>query len=324
MHSRESQEEGREEREVRDIGAAVFLFLFLLLEKEFPFDFKSGCGGLQCSTSPNELTARRWLQMRHCRPMTMINNYCSFSTQENAAEYAWQRDDIFGRIATLYDRLCDVFSFGIHRLWKRRVAQHIASEDWKTLLDGATGTGDIILRVMSRGSVQGRTIVASDVSPKMLAIAEQRLRKYSGAVSLKQLDTENMPSVPTQSVDAYSISLGLKICNRHLALKEALRVLKPGGRLIVLEASNIPLSFLHRLYLRYMAVCMPILGWLATGGDASAYKYLLQGIRNFPSAEGLAQELRSFGFRDVSFERLSLGIVAIHTARAPPATHVVN
>jgi len=241
--------------------------------------------------------------------------------QGNAAEFAWQDDDIFGRIATRYDRLCDAFSFGIHRFWKRRVAQRIASEDWSTLLDGATGTGDIILRVLSLESTQGRTIVASDVSPKMLAIAEQRLRKHSDAVSLRQLDAENMPSVPDQSVDAYSISLGLKICNRRLALQEAMRVLKPGGRLIMLEASNIRWSVLHQIYLIYMSICLPVLGWLATGGDASAYKYLLRGIREFPSAESLAEELAALGFEEVSFERLSLGIVAIHTARTPTAKH---
>lgn len=243
------------------------------------------------------------------------------SMHENAAEFAWQNDDVFGRIAIRYDRLCDAFSFGIHRLWKRRVAKRIASEEWSTLLDGATGTGDIILRVIASASTQGRTVIASDVSTKMLAIAEQRLNKFPADVSLRQLDAENMPSIPTHSVDAYSISLGLKICNRRLALQEALRVLKPGGRLIVLEASNIRWGFLHHVYLAYMAVCMPALGWLATGGDASAYRYLLQGIRDFPTAEGLAQELESHGFEEVAFERLSLGIVAIHTARKPRERH---
>jgi demethylmenaquinone methyltransferase/2-methoxy-6-polyprenyl-1,4-benzoquinol methylase len=239
------------------------------------------------------------------------------SAHQNAAEFAWQDDDVFGRIASRYDTLCDVFSFGIHRLWKRRVAQRIASEDWNTLLDGATGTGDIILRVLPSSSAQGRTVIASDVSNKMLAIAAPRLRGFRTAVSLKQLDAENMPSIGSGSVDAYSISLGLKICNRHLAMQEALRVLKPGGRLIVLEASNIRWRPLHRAYLVYMSICMPMLGWLATGGDASAYRYLLQGVRDFPTAEDLARELAQNGFTDVSFERLSLGIVAIRTARRP-------
>ncbi len=236
---------------------------------------------------------------------------------QNAAEFAWQNDDVFGRIASRYDKLCDVFSFGIHRIWKRRVARRIASEEWDTLLDGATGTGDIILRVLNRAPAEGRRIMAADVSASMLAIAERRLGRYKDRVSLQRLDAEHMPSIPSGSVDAYSISLGMKICNRKLAAQEALRVLKPGGRLIILEASNIPWGFLNRAYLIYMSICMPILGWLATGGDASAYKYLLHGIRDFPSAEKLARELVEHGFEDVSFERLSLGIVAIHTARKP-------
>jgi demethylmenaquinone methyltransferase / 2-methoxy-6-polyprenyl-1,4-benzoquinol methylase len=240
------------------------------------------------------------------------------SLSDNAAEFMWRHDDVFGRIASRYDILCDVFSFGIHRFWKRSVARRIASEDWSILLDGATGTGDIILRVLAHEMTEGRNIIASDVSVSMLAIAQRRLAAHSGNVELKQLDAEAMPSIADGSVDAYSISLGLKICNRALALKEAFRILRPGGRLIVLEASNIPWKFLHRMYLVYMSLCMPALGWLATGGDASAYQYLLRGIREFPSAESLSVEIREHGFQEVTFKRQSLGIVAIHVARKPP------
>lgn len=226
---------------------------------------------------------------------------------------------MFGRIAKRYDRLCDLFSLGIHRLWKRRVAQTIARERWGTLLDGATGTGDIILRVLPQVAGQGRTIIASDVSPSMLAMAADRIGAYGHMLELRQLDAEAMPAIESQSVDAYSISLALKICDRGRVMQEAWRVLRPGGRLIVLEASHIPWAPLYRAYLIYMSLCMPLVGWLATGGDASAYRYLLQGIREFPAAEALAQELREQGFEDVAFERLSLGIVAIHTARKPRA-----
>jgi demethylmenaquinone methyltransferase / 2-methoxy-6-polyprenyl-1,4-benzoquinol methylase len=243
------------------------------------------------------------------------------SPSENAAEFAWRHDDVFGRIASRYDLLSDVFSFGIHRLWKRRVARQIASENWTTLLDGATGTGDIILRLLEHKTAERRTVIASDISSKMLAIAQSRLAVHGEKVQLKQLDAEAMSSIADGSVDAYSISLGLKICNRRLALNEAFRILRPGGRLIILEASNILWKPLHRAYLTYMSVCMPVLGWLATGGDASAYKYLLHGIREFPSAEALAAEMQEHGFEEVTFERQSLGIVAIHTARKPRSEH---
>lgn len=236
---------------------------------------------------------------------------------KNAAEFVWQSDDVFARIASRYDVLCDVFSFGLHRLWKRKVARTIAGEPWHTLLDGATGTGDIILRVLQHQEVSDRAVIAADISAPMLAIAQRRLTQHAAKLELRQLNAESMPSIPSASVDAYSISLALKICNRHLVLQEALRVLRPGGRLVVLEASNIRWGLLQKAYLAYMSVCMPVLGWLATGGDASAYRYLLQGIREFPSAEQLAVELEQLGFCNVQFERQSFGIVAIHTARKP-------
>jgi demethylmenaquinone methyltransferase / 2-methoxy-6-polyprenyl-1,4-benzoquinol methylase len=240
--------------------------------------------------------------------------------EENAAEFQIQQDDVFGRIANRYDLLCDLFSLGIHRLWKRRVARFIAREPWSHLLDCATGTGDIILRVLNHKNLEyNQKIIASDISPQMLAIAQKRLVSSTASIEFRLLDAHYLPDIPTENVDLYSISLALKICERKKVLQEALRVLRPGGRLVILEASNIPWLWLQRAYLLYMKLCMPVIGWLATGGDSSAYKYLLRGIENFPTAEDLAQELGSMGFKDISFERLSLGIVAIHTARKPEA-----
>jgi demethylmenaquinone methyltransferase / 2-methoxy-6-polyprenyl-1,4-benzoquinol methylase len=255
--------------------------------------------------------------MRRLAAADLGYNELGVRMSTNAAEFSPKADDVFGRIAGRYDLLCDVFSLGIHRLWKRRVARIIASEPWDHLLDGATGTGDIILRMLGNAHLHGRGITAADLSPPMLAIAQKRLAAHSGRIKFQVLDAQAMPEVADSSVDAYSISLCLKICDRKRALREALRVLKPGGRMVVLEASNIPWNWLNTLYLAYMSVCMPLLGWLATGGDASAYKYLLQGIKDFPSAEGLAQEMAEIGFADVRFERLSLGIMAIHVARKP-------
>jgi ubiquinone/menaquinone biosynthesis methyltransferase len=238
--------------------------------------------------------------------------------KENAAEFHSQEDDVFGRIASRYDLLCDLFSLGIHRLWKRKVARVIAQEPWSLLLDCASGTGDIILRVLGRKDIHaGQKIIASDISPQMLAIAQNRLRAANSSVEFRLLDACSLMDLPNESVDLYSISLGLKICERKKVLREALRVLRPGGRLIVLESSNIPWQWLYRVYRLYMNLCVPVIGWIATQGDASAYKYLLRGMDNFPTAEEFAQELDSFGFADISFERLSLGIVAIHTARKP-------
>ncbi len=236
---------------------------------------------------------------------------------KNAADFHTQADDIFGRIAGRYDLLCDLFSIGIHRIWKREVAKTIALEKWDSLLDTATGTGDIVLRVIAlQPANSSRKIVASDISPQMLKIAKRRLGDNLGqSLHLELLDAENLREFESGSFDCYSMSLGLKICNRKAALEEALRVLKPGGRIVILEASNIFLPWLHKAYLYYMQLCMPFIGWIATGGDSSAYKYLLQGIQEFPSAEELKSELETLGFKEVTFRRLSLGIVAIHTGR---------
>jgi ubiquinone/menaquinone biosynthesis methyltransferase len=237
---------------------------------------------------------------------------------ENAAKFQAQKDDVFGRIAHRYDLLCDLFSFGIHRFWKQRVAEVIAKEPWSQFLDCATGTGDIVLRILNQKDLKtDQTLIASDLSPQMLAMAQERLQYHRHPVEFQVLDAHSMPTVASESVDLYSISLALKICERSRVLHEAMRVLRPGGRLVILEASNISQSWLHRLYLIYMKVCMPIIGWLATGGDTSAYRYLLKGIESFPSAETLAEELMYLGFEDIAFERLTLGIVAIHVARKP-------
>jgi ubiquinone/menaquinone biosynthesis C-methylase UbiE len=151
----------------------------------------------------------------------------------------------------------------------------------------------------------------------MLNIARKKLTPLKAPITLRILDAHAIPVISSNSIDLYSISLGLKICEREQVLQEALRVLRPGGKFVSLEASNIIWGWLHHVYLLYMRLCMPVIGWLATGGDTSAYKYLLKGIEEFPTAEALAKELADIGFGNVSFKRLSLGIVAIHVAYKP-------
>jgi demethylmenaquinone methyltransferase/2-methoxy-6-polyprenyl-1,4-benzoquinol methylase len=121
---------------------------------------------------------------------------------ENFAEFTWRHDDAFDRFANRYDILCDVFSVGIHHLWKRRVAKRIASENWTTLLDGATGTGGIILRLLAHHRTEGRTVIASDINLKMLSVAQRRLAAHGDKVRFSQLDAEAMVAVADSVVDA--------------------------------------------------------------------------------------------------------------------------
>jgi demethylmenaquinone methyltransferase / 2-methoxy-6-polyprenyl-1,4-benzoquinol methylase len=186
------------------------------------------------------------------------------------------------------------------------------------MLDVAAGTGDIALRVAKHlGGSHGRSCVVSDLCPAMLEVARRRAGPLAADLQFRVLDAHHLAEVASSSIDLYSVSLGMKICDRHRALQEAWRVLKPGGTFICLEASEIPLRFIHRAYLAYMSLCMPVVGYVATGGDASAYHYLLSGVRSFPGAVQFRDEIAALGFTDVAYERLSFGIVAIHVARKP-------
>jgi demethylmenaquinone methyltransferase / 2-methoxy-6-polyprenyl-1,4-benzoquinol methylase len=237
---------------------------------------------------------------------------------DNSARFRPDHDDVFGRIAGRYDRLCDIFSLGVHRLWKRRLVERLAAEDGRHLLDLASGTGDIpcrLWRKLGRGAVHWR-IRVSDISPPMLAIATRKLEDLRAVVEVEIQDAGRI-AAPDGSIDIVSIAFGLKITDRSRVMAEAFRVLRPGGVLFGLEASKIVVPGLHRLYLAYMDLCMPLIGRLATGGDASAYGYLLRGIHDFPGQKALAAEMEDHGFRNVTFESLSLGIVALHRAVKP-------
>ncbi|MCB9946642.1 MAG: ubiquinone/menaquinone biosynthesis methyltransferase [Rhodospirillaceae bacterium] len=238
----------------------------------------------------------------------------------NAAAFSAAEDDVFARIAGRYDRLCDVFSLRIHRLWKSHMAARIADHAAGRILDVASGTGDIPLRVLRR--LRHRTgeiehLIVSDLCPEMLAIARDKLSGTAANLEFALLDAHDLADVPSGSIDVYSISFAMKICDRERVLAEAMRVLKPGGRFLCLEAARIPATPIHRAYLAYMDWCLPLIGRLAADGDASAYAYLLRGIHEVPSQDALAAELQDCGFSDVRYDNLTLGIVAMHVGRKP-------
>ncbi|MFO0990143.1 MAG: ubiquinone/menaquinone biosynthesis methyltransferase [Alphaproteobacteria bacterium] len=239
----------------------------------------------------------------------------------NAASFDPTRDNVFARIAARYDRLCDLFSLRIHRLWKSAMARAIAAHPGAVVLDAASGTGDIPLRVLRRlgggGAGAGRTIWVTDLCPEMLAIARRKLAGRGDAVKIAVGDVYALAAFPAASVDLFSISFGMKICDRRRVLVEAFRVLKPGGTFFCLEAARIPFAPLHALYLAYMRWCLPLIARVATGGDASAYDYLVRGIHEFPDQRAFCGEMESFGFRDVRYRNMTLGIVALHQGTKP-------
>jgi demethylmenaquinone methyltransferase/2-methoxy-6-polyprenyl-1,4-benzoquinol methylase len=236
----------------------------------------------------------------------------------NSADFDAGSDDVFTRIAGRYDHLCDVFSLLAHRYWKSKMARQIAGDPGVIVLDVASGTGDIALRVARRRRAANKIIIAGDICPAMLAIAKRKAGEQAIKIDFRHLDAHEL-DVPDSSVDAYAISFGLKICDRARVLKEALRVLKPGGRIYCLEASRIPVSVVHTMYLRYMDWCLPLIARIATGGDHGAYDYLLRGIHDFPGAPILAREIESFGFGNVFYRHMTFGIVALHVATKPMA-----
>ena len=236
----------------------------------------------------------------------------------NAAAFKATHDDVFSRIAGRYDVLCDLFSLFIHRAWKRHMAQRVLTLRWRTMLDAAAGTGDISLRVRhGLSAADDRDITVSDICQPMLTVAERRAGRHAPSLNFRIMDAEAAPEIESNSIDLYTISFAMKICDRARVLAEAYRVLRPGGTFICMEASEIPFRPLHRAYLAYMNLCLPAIGYLATGGDHSAYEYLLRGIHDFPDAPEFAEEIAAQGFADVRYQRLSLGIVAMHEARKP-------
>lgn len=234
---------------------------------------------------------------------------------QNAAGFHPEMDDVFARIAHRYDRLCDFFSLGIHRSWKAHMAARIAEHSGQSILDAASGTGDIPMRLVARGCRPERLFI-TDKCPQMLAMAKKKLGEGSN-LRFAVTDAEDLQEFDDGSFDVYSISFAMKICDRAKVMAEAFRVLKPGGRFYCLEAARIGAAPLHFAYLAYMDWCMPLIGRLAAQGDASAYLYLLKGVHMFPDQAAFADELRRAGFASVVYRSLTFGIVALHEAEKP-------
>jgi demethylmenaquinone methyltransferase / 2-methoxy-6-polyprenyl-1,4-benzoquinol methylase len=214
---------------------------------------------------------------------------------------------MFDQIAPRYDTANSLFSLDRDRAWRRRAAQLTRLQPGQTALDLCTGTGKLAHELVPLVHPGGR-VVGVDFSPGMLALA----RKREPDIDFHQGDVSKLPEADA-SVDAVTIAFGLRnLVNRDAALREMRRVLRPGGRLVVLEFAP-PTGPLMAAYRFYLGRVMPAIARLSSASEANAYRYLAATVSGFPRPAVLAHELDTIGF-DVAVQRMTLGIVAFHVA----------
>ena len=235
-----------------------------------------------------------------------------FRTVEESAK-AGLVQGVFASVANRYDLMNDLMSGGIHRLWKDAMMDWLAPRPGQHLLDVAGGTGDVAFRFLARAGAGARATVA-DLTQAMLDEGKRRAEAGNLADRLDWLAADAM-ALPfaDASFDVYTISFGIRNVTRpEVALAEAFRVLRPGGRLMVLEFSRIPNDLLQAAYDAYSFNVIPRMGQVVTG-DRDSYQYLVESIRKFPDQETFAAMIRAAGFEQVRFRNLSMGIAALHS-----------
>ncbi|WP_293451943.1 bifunctional demethylmenaquinone methyltransferase/2-methoxy-6-polyprenyl-1,4-benzoquinol methylase UbiE [Planktotalea sp.] len=219
---------------------------------------------------------------------------------------------VFGSVASKYDVMNDAMSMGIHRIWKEAMMDWLAPRAGQQLLDVAGGTGDISFRFLERAGVGHATVC--DITEPMLVEGRKRAEADQMASSLNWVVGDAM-ALPFEdnSFDVYTISFGIRnVVRPQEALNEAYRVLRPGGRLMVLEFSQIPNDMMQKAYDLYSFNVIPKMGKLIAN-DAESYQYLVESIRKFPDQDTFLEMVRTAGFENAKYRNLTMGIAALHS-----------
>ena len=228
------------------------------------------------------------------------------------SEKAGRVQGVFNSVASRYDVMNDVMSVGIHRLWKEAMMDWLAPRAGQKLLDVAGGTGDISFKFLKRAGHGHATVL--DLTEPMLIEGRKRAEAEAMGDSLDWVVGDAM-ALPfdDNTFDVYTISFGIRNVTRPQdALKEAYRVLKPGGRLMVLEFSQLPNDGLQKLYDLYSFNVIPRMGQMIAG-DRDSYQYLVESIRKFPAQDTFLRLGRVAGFENAKYRNLSLGIACLHS-----------
>ena len=228
------------------------------------------------------------------------------------AEKAGKVQNVFTSVASKYDIMNDIMSVGIHRIWKEAMMDWLAPRPGQKLLDVAGGTGDISFKFLKRSGSGHATVL--DITENMLIEGRKRAETDQILDSLDWIvgDAMSLPFADN-SFDVYTISFGIRnVTQPQEALNEAFRILRPGGRLMVLEFSQIPVPLAQKAYDLYSFNVIPTMGKLITN-DRSSYQYLVESIRKFPDQETFLSMVQHAGFKNTSYRNLSLGIAALHS-----------
>lgn len=219
---------------------------------------------------------------------------------------------VFDRVAPKYDLMNDLMSLGLHRIWKKFTIDEAAIRPGQHVLDVASGTGDLAMAFVPKVTKTGKVIL-TDINKTMLSEAKARFidKGIIGNVEFVVADAENLP-FPDNHFDLVTIAFGLRnVTHKAAALRSMFRVLKPGGKLLVLEFSKVENKILQKIYDAYSFNIIPRLGKLILN-DKESYQYLVESIRMHPDQECLKQMLIDAGFDDVNYFNLCQGVVALH------------